>query len=150
MPNTCAKQPDRHDVVSHQHFKPRESVRIQHVLQQLQSPVNHTMLRVWTAKIIQNIKDTYYEGRSTTELDKLTTSLSISPHRVWLAVFMLLLNIDHIMKDEILQTDDTRNARKIVRFFIDLKHEAVSNFLSNDTQTLSDFVDVCEELYVIA
>lgn len=148
MPNICVEQTG--GVVSAQLFTPKEKARVQHVLQQIQSPANNSMLRAWTSSSMQNIKMIFFQGRSTTELDKLAASLQHAPHRVCVAAFMLLLNIDHIMKDQVLKTDDTRNSHKIVRFYVDLKHSAVNKLLSSDNTTLSEFVDTCEELYVIA
>lgn len=145
MPKTCAQH-----TVSARDFKRKERVRIDHVLQQIQSPANHPMLRAWTRKSMQNIQMVFFGGRSTTEMDKLTASLQQAPHRIWVAAFMLLLNIDHLMKDEVLETDNTRNSRKIVRYYIDLKQYAVNRLLSSGTTSLSEFVDICEELYVIA
>ena len=108
------------------------------------------MLREWTCTSVQNISTTFFQGRSTTELDKLVATLEQAPFRVRVAVFMLLLNIDHLQKDHVIRTDDHRNTHKIVRFYTDLKHSAVNRFLSTDLCTLSEFVDMCEELYIIA
>lgn len=143
MPKTCT-------VINNQLFNPRPTPRIQHVLQQMQSPANEAMLREWTCTSVQNIRNIFFQGRSTTELDKLVATLERAPFRVRVAVFMLLLNIDHLLKDQVIQTDNPQNTHKITRFYADLKHSAVSQFLSTDMCTLSEFVDMCEELYVIA
>ena len=84
------------------------------------------------------------------QLDRLRSAVVQLPHRPLLAVFLLLLNVDGEVKQRLLLSDAQRNARKLARFFVDLKQQAVSAFFASELMSVSQFVDTCEELYVVA
>lgn len=114
------------------------------------SPFNIGMLKEWTLRSIKNIEDVYFLGRSTVELDQLRQHVSVMSHKRILVVFFCLLNIDNLLKSQVLQVETEDKQRKLVRFFIDLKSEAVARFFSTEEISTQRFVDMCEELYVLA
>lgn len=108
------------------------------------------MLREWTLQSVKQIRDIYFVGRSTSELDILRQHVSVMGHRRLLVAFFCLLNIDHVLKQRLMQVEMELKQRKLVRFFMDLKREAIPSFFATEDVSPQRFVDVCEELYVLA
>jgi len=145
MPNTCERK-----VVSHDDFVPRTSITMPNVLQMLFSTVNFDFLLALTRESIGNLERQFFDGKRTTELDALSKYIQHASHRSLLVVFFTLLNIDQDLKQRIFTLDMPTNRRKILRFFHDLRQQAVPTFFSTEKMHPLEFVNVCEELYVIA
>jgi hypothetical protein len=145
MPSTCTDK-----VVSNAHFVPRAATRTANLLQLFFCPINADEVREWTLRSIDSLRRQFFCGQNTAQVDCLTRAVARLPHRPLLAVFLLLLNIDDAAKQRLMQSDAERNQWKLARFFVDLKHEAVSRFFATEEVSVLQFVDLCEELYVIA
>jgi hypothetical protein len=145
MPSTC-QQPR----VSNASFAPRAPARVTNLLHLMFCPVNVEVVREWALRSMRSLRTQYLRDRSTVQLDRLERAAARLPHRPLLAVLLLLLNIDDAAKQRLMLHDAESNQRKLARFFVDLKHDAVSRFFATEAMSVSQFVDVCEELYVIA
>ena len=145
IPSSCHT-----DTVSNAVFRPKKQATIPNLVLMLFSPVNTEMLRSWTLDSIHSIRVQFFQGRSTNEVQILHRQVESMQHRRLLVVFFALLNIESTLKHRLVENDDVRNTRKIARFLVDLKHNAITQFFSTELMSPSEFVDACEELYVIA
>ena len=145
MPNTCDKK-----LISNLEFRQKACDKIPNVINMMLSPVNIEMLRSWTLQSIEHIRTVYFDGQHTTETNRLRCHVMNMPHTRLLVVFFAMLNIDQDLKQRVMMVDEDKNARKLARFFMDLKHCAVSRFFATENITPTRFVMLCEELYVLA
>ena len=140
MPMTCQKQ-----TVSAAAFVPAARPRTPHFVRLLLNPINTHTLRETVATAVTRLRSTY----DAPELSRLAELHAAHPHRVQVAIFFVLLNIDVDLKQYVIDTDLACNARKLWRFFADLR-EHVDTLFASEQMSLLDFVDACEEAYVIA
>lgn len=148
MPSTCSS----HNTASTLEHAITNTVskQSQNILLRLFSPLNITELQLLIEESIKNICIEYYNSQSTFEIDKLRAFSRTCSHVDKIGIFFLLLNIDQQMKEFIMNVDGNLNGRKLTRFFADLKLHAVPKFFSSENSTISQFVDECEDTYVIA
>lgn len=67
-----------------------------------------------------------------------------------LVLFYLLLNVDVGLKKKILLIDNFENRAKHGRFFFDLKHTLVPAFYNGEKCSLGQFVNDCQDAYIIS
>lgn len=145
MPSTCTD-----NVISHRDFVPCVQGRIPNILLIMFSVSNTDYLLALVRESIANVREQFFQGQNTVHLDALFSHIRDTSHQRLLVVFFALLNIDRKMKSKIFTTDEARNQRKIARFLIDLRQDAVAKFFATERMLPSEFVSLCEELYVIA
>jgi hypothetical protein len=112
----------------------------------------HALNRQWLAGIVNesiaSLEQEFFAQRPCTQIAKLRVLVRDATHAELLAVFYLLLNIDHALKTRILLMD-AQNKKRIARFLLDLRHELVVCFFCSD-QSVSAFVEACGDGYCIA
>jgi hypothetical protein len=140
MPMTCHKQ-----TVSAAAFTPAARPRTPHFVLLLLNPINAHSLHEAVAAALARLRAAY----DAPELLRLAEQHAAQPHRVQLAIFFVLLNIDIDLKQYVLDTDLAFNASKLCRFFVDLRSH-VDTLFATEQMSLLDFVDACEEAYVLA
>lgn len=145
MPITCDKK-----LVKNEDFTPVKGKHMPNVIQLMMCSVNIEILREWILQSISTLQVQYFDNQETVQIRLLRTQVMQLPHRRLLAVFFCLLNIDQSLKERVLIADDVKNKRKLVRFFMDLKCDAIQKFFSTEEISPSQFVDQCEELYVLS
>lgn len=154
MPSTCSIHNTTHKLSimpsKELPILKRTSIRqTQHIILRLFSPLNIDDLQHLIEESIEHLRNEFYNSKSTIEIEKLLTLSRKSSHTNKLCIFFLLLNIDQKMKECLITMDGTLNDRKLVRFFADLKKYAVPAFFATEKLSPSQFVEQCEELYVI-
>ena len=91
----------------------------------------HTLNRQWLSGIVDesiaSLEEEFFGQRPCVQIAKLRALVRDATHAELLAVFYLLLNIDHKLKTRILLMD-TQNKKRIARFLLDLRHELVVCF----------------------
>jgi hypothetical protein len=108
------------------------------------------ILKSLTRNGINSLREDYFGGRSTLELDQLEKLVTTAPHNILLGLFFLVLNVDSNLKEAVLNFESPQNHRKIERFLMDLKTPIVSNFCIDDTISIQKFIDQCWEAYIVA
>ena len=141
MPSTCSGE---------KQWIVKSKPKIQNIILRLFCVINRNLVTQLITDSIDNLTEIYFEGRHTSETNSIRTQLPGFSHSQLLSVFFLLLNIDQALKETVMAMDVTQNHRKITRFYMDLKLDAVVKFFSTEAMSVSDFVDYCEELYIIA
>lgn len=129
-----------------------------HFIQRIFNPVNQPRLKELVNMSLDNIKRRFFESATLysyrevamQEIEQMRKAFEDMPHTQMLSFFFGLLNIDIDMKEHIITTDVEGNNRKLTRFYIDLNRQAVSSFFSSEKVSAREFVDACEELYVLA
>ena len=142
MPNTCAMS----------------SNKTVNFLQRIFNPMNRDKLKSLIVRSTENLSKRFFEPSSSysqqhvakQDLTQITSALEHMGHTQLLALFFGLLNIDVDMKEYIITMDAPENNRKLTRFYLDLNRRAVSAFYSNEEINTRQFVDTCEEMYVLA
>jgi hypothetical protein len=134
IPMTC----DMHD----------KSVEIPNVLEK----AVHAMNRAWLCGIVDesfvSLEDEFFAANACTHGAKMKALVREATHGELLAVFYLLLNIDHKLKTRVLLMD-ARNDKRITRFLLDLRQELVLGFFFSE-QSVAEFVQACNDGYCIA
>lgn len=137
MPMTC----DLHD----------KSVEIPNVLEKAVHAGNRAWLCGLVGESLASLEDEFFTGEKNagcTQVARLRALVREATHGELLAVFYLLLNIDHKLKTRILLMD-ARNDKRIARFLLDLRHELVLGFFCSE-QSVAEFVQACGDGYCIA
>jgi hypothetical protein len=125
-----------------------KSVEIPNVLEK----AVHVMNKAWLSGIVReslaSLEDEFFAGGACTQVAKMNALVRDATHGELLAVFYLLLNIDHKLKTRILLMD-ARNDKRIARFLLDLRQELVLGFFCSE-QSVAEFVQACNDGYCIA
>ena len=141
MPSTCSEG---------KQWTVKNKPKIQNIISRLFCVINRNLVTQLITDSIDNLTQMYFGGRHTSETNSIHTQLPGFSHSQLLSVFLLLLNIDQALKETVMVMDVTQNHRKITRFYMDLKLDAVVKFFSTESMSVSDFVHYCEELYIIS
>ena len=150
MPRTCTAKHTTTMSSKASILKNKTPHQHQNIILRLFSPLNVNELQQLIEESLQHIRTEYYNSQSTFEIDKILRFCQSCSHVKKICIFFLLLNIDQTTKEHLLDVDGSLNDRKLVRFFVDLKRYIVPNFFASDKITPSQFVDECENLYVIS
>lgn len=168
MPITCSKQNKSQDALKKNDTQSKTSglqIKKQtndshtaNYIQRLFNSVNRAKLISLIEESCDKIVSDFfalaeqYAQRDTAikEMNELKEQLSQMPHVTLLAMFFALLNIDCAMKEKLIDCDVPSNNRKLTRFYLDLNRIAVAKFFSDESMHPRQFVEMCEELYVLA
>ena len=152
MPTTCQNtQPIK--TVTHSAFKPvvvASDKKIFNLLERLFMASNMPLLRNLVLDSIDSIKRSVFAGRSTEETVQMRANAKTGSHCVLLALFMLLLNVDHELKSTVMAYEFEDNKPKLVRFMHDLRHSHVIEFFTDELVDVSQFVLQCENSYILS
>ena len=125
-----------------------KSVEIPNVLEK----AVHAMNKAWLSGIVReslaSLEDEFFAGGACAQVAKMKALVREATHGELLAVFYLLLNIDHKLKTRVLLMD-ARNDKRIARFLLDLRQELVLGFFCSE-QSVAEFVQACNDGYCIA
>lgn len=150
MPRTC-EQPK---TVSAKNFQRKEETQSKHsitnVLGMLMLPQNSERLLSLIKEGINSLQAEYFENRSTVPVQTTLQHAAAGTHLARLAVFFLILNVDENLKQKIIEMEISRNHSRLVRFYDDLHKRLAHDFLANERQSVQDFVDACEETWLLA
>ena len=138
--------------VSGEQFKPtkKQKVLFPRVIEHIFSPNSKQILLNFINESLHNITRTFFEGSRPPEIENLVTIAESQSHTKLLILFFLLLNVDADLKGKILEMEDECRHKKLVRFFLDLKHHYIIKFLTDMSITLAEFVQLCHECYIQA
>lgn len=125
-----------------------KSVDIPNVLEKAVHALNRQWLAGLVDESIASLEQEFFAERPCAQVAKLRALVRDATHAELLAVFYLLLNIDHALKTRILLMD-VQNKKRIARFLLDLRHELVVCFFCSD-QSVDGFVEACGNGYCIA
>ena len=120
------------------------------VIEHIFSPNSKQILLNFINESLHNITRTFFEGSRPPEIEHLATIAESQSHTKLLILFFLLLNVDADLKGKILEMEDECRHKKLVRFFLDLKHHYIIKFLTDMSITLAEFVQLCHECYIQA
>jgi len=123
---------------------------VSNVVERLMSARNQDMLRGMVEFSLDSVKKDFFQDKHTAELDRMRETASSAQHCVLLVIFFLLLNVDAGLKQHLFDLDVPANGPKLCRFVTDLRRVLVLDFFTDDSHSLQDFVDACEEAYVLA
>lgn len=139
--------------VSASNFKPKNSEQkhqISNVIGMLWMPHNSERLLALVHEGLGSLREGYFSGGQSETLDGTARHASGGSHDVRLAVFFLLLNVDEHLKQRIIDMETKRNHAKVTRFYDDLHHRLAHDFLTNEKQSVQDFLAACEEAWLLA
>lgn len=138
--------------VSHEQFTPakKQKVLFPRVIEHLFSPSSKQILLNFINESLHNITRTFFDGSRPPEIEQLKIIAESQSHTKLLILFFLLLNVDADLKGKILEMEDECRHKKLVRFFLDLKHHYIIKFLTDMSITLAEFVQLCHECYIQA
>ena len=125
-----------------------KSVEIPNVLEKAMHVLNRQWLSGLVNESLQSLEAEFFAAQPCAQIEKLRALLREATHGELLAVFFLLLNIDHALKTRILLMD-AANKKRIARFLMDLRHELVVVFFCSD-QSVALFVQACGDGYCIS
>jgi len=111
----------------------------------------HVLNKEWLAQEVRGsiaALEAEFFAADNAQIAKLRAMVRDATHTELLAIFYLLLNIDHRLKTRILLMD-ARNDKRIARFLLDLRHELVLGFFCSE-QSVAEFVQACGDGYCIA
>ena len=141
MPSTCPEA---------KKWIVKSKPKIQNIISRLFCVINRNLVTQLITESIANLTKIYFGDKHTSETNSILTQLPGFSHSQLLSVFFLLLNIDQALKETVMTMDVPRNHRKITRFYMDLKLSAVVKFFTTESMSIAQFVDYCDELYIIA
>lgn len=150
IPSTCTR------TVSHRDFTPKAQKQnnTQHkifdALPQLCTDVNASIMLEYIEASVVYISNTFFNGRMSTQLTQLRDTARCCTRLTRVAIFFLLLNVDMDLKKKIYDLEVECNHKKITRFMSDLRESIVTTFLVSEHQSVLDFVDACQDGYIIA
>jgi len=125
-----------------------KSVEIPNVLEK----AAHALNKEWLAGIVREsigaLEQEFFAASACAQVAKLRALVLDATHAELLAVFYLLLNIDHSLKTRVLLMD-AGNEKRIARFLLDLRQELVAGFFCSE-QSVTEFVQACSDGYCIA
>ena len=147
MPSTCEKG---HAVSVVPGARLGGARHVSNVIERLLSARNIDMLRGMVEFSLDSVQRDFFQGKPTAELDRMRASAAGAQQCVLLVIFFLLLNVDAGLKQHIFDLDTPANRPKLVRFVTDLRRVLVLDFFADNSHSLQDFVDACEEAYVLA
>ena len=104
----------------------------------------------WTKQSMRQLSFEYFDDKTPPEIQSLLDNFDTMNHMYQLTVFFLLLNIETELKDKIMQKEETENHEKLTRFFLDLEASVVTKFICNEKMSIWEFINLCEETYVLA
>ena len=125
-----------------------KSVEIPNVLEKAMHVLNRQWLSGLVNESLLSLEAEFFAAQKCKQIEKLRGLLNEGTHGEVLAVFFLLLNIDHALKTRILLMDPG-NKKRIARFVMDLRHELVVSFFCSD-QSVAQFVQECRDGYCIS
>lgn len=145
MPNTCTP----HSVSQ---FRPptKPTGKLPNVIELLFSSYQHSLLLKLVHESISAISEIFFQGKYTTELATLFNHVNTVSHMELIAIFFLLLNVDQTLKRKIKSLEIESNHKKLERFLLDLRRSIVVQFAINEDMSLTQFVEQCEEYWVLA
>lgn len=112
----------------------------------------HVLNRAWVEGVVADslarLEAEFFAEKACPQIARLRGLLESGSHVDLLAVFFLLLNIDHELKARVLSVDEG-NAKRIARFLVDLRQELVVDFFCSG-QSAGDFVRACNDAWCIA
>jgi len=123
---------------------------VSNVVERLLSARNIDMLRGMVEFSLDSVQRDFFQDKPTAELDRMRASAAGAQQCVLLVLFFLLLNVNAGLKKHIFDLDTPANRPKLVRFVTDLRRVLVLDFFTDNSHSLQDFVDACEEAYVLA
>ena len=128
-----------------------KSVEIPNVLEKAVHAGNRAWLAGIVCESLASLEGEFFTGGTNagcTPVARLQALVREATHGELLALFYLLLNIDHTLKTRILLMD-SRNDKRIARFLLDLRQELVLGFFCSE-QSVAEFVQACNDGYCIA
>lgn len=112
----------------------------------------HVLNRAWVEGVVSDslarLEAEFFAEKACPQIARLRALLKSGSHVDLLAVFFLLLNIDHGLKSRVLGVDEG-NAKRIARFLIDLRQELVVDFFCSG-QSAGEFVRACNEAWCVS
>jgi hypothetical protein len=133
MPMTCTAQPSqRHET---------------DIIEKITAPANAPYMLQCIHGSLDFLQHEFFAGARCEALDVLRAHAEHAPHVQQVGLFFLLLNIDIELKQRLMRSDN--NARKLTRFFMDLRQELVTGFFCS-RQDVRAFAERCREGYLIA
>lgn len=143
----------RPKTVSARDFRPKQAApqhAITNVIGMLWLPQNSDRVLALVREGLDSLRVEYFGDRPAVTLDGTLQHAAAGSHTARLAVFFLLLNVDDHLKQKIVDMEVPRNHAKLTRFFDDLHARLAYDFLANEKQSVQEFVDACEETWVLA
>ena len=110
----------------------------------------HDLLKKLILDSIAEIKATFFEGKDIIEITSLVNAIEGMPHYYQMTVFFILLNVEMSLKTKVMELEVAHNKKKLARFMHDLRNHLIIPFFTNETCTIWNFVNRCEEFYVLA
>lgn len=152
MPSTCDSNKQ---TVSHKEFVPKkhkhtEQRRVCDGILQVCTDTNASVMLEYIEASIVYISDTFFDSRMSTQLTQLRNTARSCVHSTRVAIFFLLLNVDIELKRKIYDLEIQGNHKKITRFLTDLRESIVTEYLVSEEQSILDFVDACQQGYIIS
>lgn len=120
------------------------------MIELLFSSYQHSLLLKLVHESISAISEIFFQGKYTTELSTLFNHVNTVSHMELIAIFFLLLNVDQTLKRKIKSLEIESNHKKLERFLLDLRRSIVVQFAINEDMSLTQFVEQCEEYWVLA
>lgn len=143
---------DKICAASHRQFRPpaKKQGHIPNIIEHLFSTHQRPLLLKLIQGSFESISKLFFQSQCTPELQKLMLCAQRGCHHQQLAIFFLLLNVDRTLKEHVMSLELQTNHRKLERFFMDLRHHLVIQFSINENFTVRQFVEQCEEFWVLA
>ncbi len=126
----------------------KASEQIPNVLEKAAHVLNRAWVEGVVADSLTQLETEFFAIDKCVQIEKLRAHLRSGSHVDLLAVFFLLLNIDHGLKARVLRVD-AGNEKRIARFLVDLRQELVVDFFCSG-QTPGEFVRACNEAWCIS
>lgn len=137
--------------VSGKNFVPRllPTLSLPRIIERVFETHSKQLLVDLTGRSLKSIRGVFFPEGPSPEVDALE-GLYRNSHTTLVALFFLLLNVDADLKDFVLTTEAVVRRDKVTRFMLDLKRHAVLRFFSDDTVSVSAFVQNCRETYLLS
>ncbi len=153
MPTTCQDTPQVRRTCPAHLFKAavvKPDKQIANVIERLFMSGNSVMLRQLVLDSITSVERDVFRGNPTEETSRMRGNAETAAHGVLLVIFMLLLNVDHELKSTVMAYEVAENKPKLVRFMLDLRQTLVIDFFTDELIDVPQFVQQCENCYILS
>lgn len=144
--------PDRRSTPMTCKFKPKltkQTLEIENSILHITNSRNVSILKKFIHKSLESIQNVFYKKEENAFISSLSGMVENLCVCDMIFLFYALLNVDAYLKNELFKMEPKHNRPKLCRFLLDLRKLFVNFMTKSQTMTL-DFINQCEEAYVIA